>query len=58
MKKNLWWVLVGACIGVFPYLQHLAFLERGYKAYGGEMAILIIPLILWLAFGKEEDVNE
>lgn len=57
MKKKLWWLLVGACIGVFPYLQHLAFLERGYHAHGGEMAIVLIPVLLWLVFGKEEVVE-
>lgn len=54
MKKKLWYLITGLCIGLYPYLSHLAFLERGYKAYGGEMGVVFIPVLLWLVFGKEE----
>lgn len=54
MKNKLWYLITGLCMGLYPYLSHLAFLERGYHAHGGEMAIVLVPVLLWLVFGKEE----
>ena len=42
MKKNLWFLLTGFCIGFAPTLFHIADLKRGYNATGGEMAIFIL----------------
>ena len=48
MKKVLFWIFTGFCLGITPYIFHLANLERGYNAIGGEMFIPLIPLLVWL----------
>jgi hypothetical protein len=47
LKNACWWLFVGFCIGFTPYAFHLAELERGYKAVGGEIFIPLIPLLVW-----------
>ena len=41
-----------------PYFNHLATLERGYKAYGGECIIFILPLLCLGFLDKKEKGND
>lgn len=54
MKKNLWFLLTGFCLGFAPTLFHIADLERGYSATGGEVFIFLIPVLAWLIWGGEK----
>jgi len=48
IKQVCWWVFVGLCIGITPYMFYLADLERGYNATGGEIFIPFIPVMAWM----------
>ncbi|AZK44797.1 hypothetical protein [Paenibacillus lentus] len=47
LKNACWWLFVGFCMGFTPYVFHLAEIERGYKAIGGEIFIPLIPFLVW-----------
>ena len=47
IKQVCWWVFVGFCFGITPYMFYIADLKRGYNATGGEIFIPLIPLVLW-----------
>ena len=55
MKRNLWFLLTGFCLGFAPTLFRIADFERGYDATGGEMAIFILPILAWLFWGGEKE---
>jgi len=47
-KNNLGWILlVILFIALTPFIFHLAYLERGYRAIGGEIFFPLIPFIIW-----------
>ena len=54
MKRNLWFLLTGFCLGFAPKLFRMADLERGYNATGGEVFIFLIPVLAWLIWGGEK----
>ena len=43
-----WLLIIIGTFFLFRWGQAAAFAERGYKAYGGEMFILLVPLLWWL----------
>ena len=47
IKQVCWWVFIGFCLGITPYMFYSADLERGYNATGGEIFIPLIPLLVW-----------
>ena len=55
MKRNLWFLLTGFCIGISPTVFQLADLERGYDGTGGEIFIFLIPVLAWLIWGGEKE---
>lgn len=48
IKQVCWWVFIGFCLGITPYMFYSADLERGYNATGGEIFIPLIPLLVWV----------
>lgn len=55
LKNACWWLFVGFCIGFTPFAFHLAEIERGYKAIGGEIFVPLIPLLVW---GIKVSIND
>ena len=55
-KNKLWWLFVGLCFGLTPYIFQLAEQERGYKAIGGELIFPFIPLIVWCLMFVSKDL--
>lgn len=55
IKAYIWWVFLGFCIGIVPYVIHLAKFNRGYNAIGGE---LLIPLFPFLILGIWKSIKE
>lgn len=53
IKQITYWIFIGFCFGITPYMFYLADLERGYNATGGEIFIPLIPII-FLLVNKEE----
>jgi hypothetical protein len=47
-KQICWWVFVGFCLGISPYIFVLADVQRGYDATGGEIFVPLIPLLIWV----------
>lgn len=47
IKQVRWWIFIGFCLGITPYMFYIADLERGYNATGGEIFIPLIPLLAW-----------
>jgi len=47
IKQVCWWIFIGLCFGITPYIFKIADLERGYNATGGEIFIPLIPLLVW-----------
>jgi hypothetical protein len=62
MKKLInircWWLFVGLCIGLIPYIFHLADLERGYSGLGGEVLFLLVPFLVWMLITNIRDTKE
>lgn len=49
VKQCSWWIFIGLCIGITPYMFHLADLERGYtNGVGGEIFIPFIPILVYM----------
>jgi len=45
--RNKWvWITI-VCWALTPYMFHLGYLERGYRAIGGEALFLLLPFVLW-----------
>lgn len=47
IKQVCWWIFIGFCLGITPYMFYIADLERGYNATGGEIFIPLIPFLVW-----------
>jgi len=46
MKYILSGIIILAALAITPYLRNLAYLQRGYKAIGGEFAPLLLAVVL------------
>ena len=47
IKQVCWWIFIGFCLGITPYIFAIADLERGYNATGGEIFVPLIPFLVW-----------
>jgi len=48
LKSNKGWIaLVIVFLAFTPLMFHFAYLERGYRAVGGEALFPLIPFIIW-----------
>lgn len=48
IKQICWWVFIGFCLGITPYIFTIADMKRGYNATGGEIFVPLIPLLAWV----------
>jgi len=48
VKQIIWWMFVGFCFGITPYIFKIADLQRGYNATGGELIVPFLPVFVWL----------
>ena len=58
IKQVYWWVFVGFCFGITPYMFYIADLKRGYNATGGEIFIPLIPLLVWMVKEVVKDIRD
>lgn len=58
IKSHGWWLFVGFCLGVTPYVFRIADAQRGYNATGGEIFVPLIPLLLWMAKDAVKDIMD
>ncbi len=47
IKQVCWWIFIGLCLGITPYIFTIADMERGYNATGGEIFVPLIPFLVW-----------
>jgi hypothetical protein len=47
VRSHGWWLFVGLCLGITPYMFRIADAQRGYDATGGEIFVPFIPLLVW-----------
>lgn len=57
-KLIFWSFIIGISWGITPYMFHLADLERGYDATGGELFTPLFPLMVCLLISAVKDVKE
>lgn len=58
-RKNLGWIIIFAIFfAITPLMFHLADLERGYNATGGEMFVPMIPFLLYAVRSTVADLKE
>ena len=50
MKKILFWVFMGICIGIVPYFNTIANVSRVVPCVGGELFIPVIPALCWVIY--------
>jgi hypothetical protein len=43
-----WLILTLLCFTLAPYVFKLAYGQRGYSAVGGEIFILILPVVIYM----------
>ena len=55
-RKCLW--LTAVCLALTPLVARLAYIERGYVALGGEMALPLVPLLVWAFVRTGRDLLE
>jgi hypothetical protein len=59
VKKFIKWFLVFILSAIIFFIIHeLATLERGYKAMGGELFMLMIPFFVWLSPEIKKSIKE
>lgn len=59
VKKFIKWILVFVLSAIIFFIMHeLATLERGYKAMGGELFMLMIPFFVWLSPEIKKSIKE
>ena len=59
VKKFIKWILVFVLSAIIFFIMHeLATLERGYKAMGGELFMLMIPFFVWLFPEIKKSIKE
>jgi hypothetical protein len=47
IKSHRWWLFIGLCLGITPYMFRIADTQRGYDATGGEIFVPFIPFLVW-----------
>jgi len=57
IKQVCWWVFVGFCFGITPYMFRIADAQRGYDATGGEIFVPFIPLLVWTVKAVVKDIK-
>lgn len=55
IKQVCWWIFIGLCFGITPYIFTIADLERGYNGTGGE---IFVPLIPFLVLAIKDSIKE
>lgn len=48
VRSHGWWLFIGLCLGITPYMFRIADAQRGYDATGGEIFVPFIPLLVWM----------
>lgn len=57
-KLLFWTFVIGLSWGITPYMFHLADLERGYDATGGELFTPMLPLLVWMIVNLVREIKE
>lgn len=57
VRLHGWWLFVGFCLGITPYMFRLADVQRGYDATGGEIFIPLLPLLVWMMKDVMKDIR-
>lgn len=62
-KKNLkfiikWAVVLLASVMFYKVFHHVANIERGYEAIGGEIFMFLIPFFVWVAPETKKSIKE
>ena len=62
-KKNLkfiikWAVVLLVSVLLYKLCHHIATLDRGYEAFGGEMFMFLIPFFVWIAPEFKKSLKE
>lgn len=50
-----WIIITAAGVALYFWAAELAYIERGYKAYGGECFFLLLPLFWYLIGATAKD---
>ena len=53
--RNRWVKLTALFWLLTPLIFYIAYLERGYRAIGGEIFFPLIPLLIWLVVKTVKD---
>lgn len=57
IKSHGWWLFIGLCLGITPYMFRIADAQRGYDATGGEIFVPFIPLLVWMMKDVVKDIR-
>ena len=62
-KKNYkciikWLVVLLVSVLLYKLCHHIATLDRGYEAFGGEMFMFLIPFFVWIAPEFKKSIKE
>lgn len=57
VRSHGWWLFVGLCLGITPYMFRIADAQRGYDATGGEIFVPFIPLLVWMMKDVVKDIR-
>lgn len=57
IKSHGWWLFIGLCLGITPYMFWIADTQRGYDATGGEIFVPFIPLLGWMVKDMVKDIR-
>ena len=62
-KKNYkciikWLVVLLVSVLLYKLCHHIATLDRGYEAFGGEMFMFLIPFFVWIAPEFKKSLKE
>jgi len=57
VRSHGWWLFVGLCLGITPYMFRIADAQRGYDATGGEIFVPFIPLLVRMMKDVVKDIR-
>lgn len=57
VRSHGWWLFIGLCLGITPYMFRIADAQRGYDATGGEIFVPFIPLLVWMMKDVVKDIR-
>lgn len=57
-KRIAWSIFTAFCLGLTPYIFHLADLTRSKPGTGGEVVILLLPIIVWVIDSQIQEFRE